>query len=188
MSEIKQIIQADGWFASYYDDGNDAEIEKQVACWALVEDECGETQIRGYGAKGGFFSPSEQLHDLSENEEFRGFQTIRDRELRDSSKRIINMYPCNSGWSIVYRNSSGDRTLRAPVAMWAQYEQWNKKDAHDPAVYSVVGMVMRKQGLASMSGYGATILGYEKDGIQVEEVFLSSKGEIIDQKNFGYGE
>jgi hypothetical protein len=187
MSEIKQIIQADGWFASYNED--ETEIEKQVACWALVKDEDGETQIRGYGAKGSKFNPSEQLHDLSENQDFRGFRTIRDRELRRSSKRIINMYPCNSGWSIVWKNNSQDKTFRAPVAMWAQYEQKDKKnDDHDPAVYSVVGMIMREQGLANVSGYGDTILGYEKDGIQVEEVFLGSEGEIVDQKNFGYGE
>ena len=44
--KIKQIIPADGWQAVYKNDDG-SEYKSQMNCWALIEDERGETRIEG---------------------------------------------------------------------------------------------------------------------------------------------
>jgi hypothetical protein len=105
--KIKQMMPTSDWYAVMRSE--EKEYHQQVACWALVENEDGEDEIRGFGTnRSGFFENRGALVDLSQKEEFTSYCTQADHDLKMQSKRIKALFPCEGDWFIVWKNSRDD--------------------------------------------------------------------------------
>ena len=175
--KIKQMIPTSDWYAVMT--SGEKEYHQQLACWALVENEDGEHEIKGFGTnRGGFFEDRGALVDLSQKEDFTSYCTKADHDLKRQSKRIKALFPCEGDWFIVWKNRSKDSINRTPVALWAEYETLDKSGTVDPDLADIAGMIIGKNGLLNLGACGVEVLGYQRNGIQEEKVTFNDCGDV----------